>query len=284
MPKLPACSGDIAKSSVPCLQKTDQKGGKKFPSFNSSWATEIALDVEAVHALCENCSILLVEAASPSMKNLLAAEDFAASKANVISNSWGGPELANETTLDSHFNQPGVAIVASSGDSGYGVQYPAASPYITAVGGTSLYLNTSGGYKDENAWSGAGSGCSNYEVKPTWQNDTKCTGRTVADVSAVADPQTGFAIYTQSAPNGKKGWVIAGGTSLAAPIIAAVYALSGNINKQTNGLPYLLGSKSNLHDVVGGSNGTCSPSYLCAGKTKYDGPTGLGSPKGVSAF
>ncbi len=177
-----------------------------------------------------------------------------------------------------------MAITVSSGDNGYGTQYPAASPYVTAVGGTSLFMNGNI-YKDENAWSGAGSGCSQYETKPVWQTDKLCPGRTVADVSAVADPATGFAIYTQSAPNSKHGWLQAGGTSLAAPLIAAIYALGSISNTQlANSLPYVQGNKQNLHDVVGGTNGDCGSSYLCAAKTKYDGPTGLGTPKGTGAF
>ncbi len=287
LPILPDCQGAINKSPVPCFTKVNQRGSSALPKPNSGWAMEIALDVETVHALCENCSILLVEASSPNLKNLMAAVDTAVSQgANAISNSYGGPEFADEKLSDSHFKHPGVAITVSSGDSGYGVQYPAASPYVTAVGGTSLYLSADGKYHDENAWSDAGSGCSKFELKPNWQTDAKCAGRTVADVSAVADPQTGMAIYSTTSAKGQKGWFKVGGTSLAAPIIAAVYALSGNIptNRQANSLPYGLGSKSNLHDVVGGSNGDCGADYLCVGKTKYDGPTGLGSPKGVGAF
>jgi subtilase family serine protease len=287
LPVLEDCKTDIAKSPIPCFAKISQRGTSALPKANGGWAMEIALDVEAAHALCENCSILLVEATSPNMNNLMAAVDQAVkSGAGVISNSYGGPEFSGETAFDSHFKHLGVAFTVSSGDSGFGVEYPAASPFVTAVGGTSLYLGTDGKYKNEDAWSGAGSGCSQFEPKPSWQTDAKCAGRTVADVSAVADPQTGVAIYTTTSPKNQKGWFTVGGTSLAAPIIAAVYALSGNIpdNKQANSLPYGLGSKSNLHDVVGGSNGQCSPAYLCTGKTKYDGPTGLGSPDGTGAF
>ncbi len=286
LPILPNCKTDVAKSSAPCFQKISQRGTSALPAANAGWSMEIALDVEAVHALCENCSIVLVEAASPNLKNLMAAVDQAVKAGAIaVSNSYGGPEFPEEVSQDSHFNHPGIAFAVSSGDSGYGVQYPAASPYATAVGGTSLYLNSSGQYQNEDAWSGAGSGCSQYENKPSWQQDKKCGGRTVADVSAVADPATGFAVYSSISPKGQKGWFTAGGTSLAAPIIAAVYA-SGSLpkNRLANSLPYDFGTKLNLHDVIGGSNGICNPSYLCAGKTKYDGPTGLGSPNGSSAF
>jgi subtilase family serine protease len=286
LPVMPVCKGDIAKSAVPCFQKINQRGKAALPKPNGGWATEIALDVETVHAVCENCRILLVEATSPNMNNLLMGVDTAIAKgATIISNSWGGPEYAGEVELDKHFNHPGIAITVSSGDSGYGVEYPAASPYVTAVGGTTLFMESEK-YKDENAWSGAGSGCSQYETKPEWQNDTKCKGRTVADVSAVADPETGVAIYSSTSPKGQKGWFTVGGTSLAAPLIAATYAVSEKIpkNQMLNSLPYLFGTRSNLHDVVGGTNGDCSPAYLCTGKTKYDGPTGLGTPKGAGAF
>jgi subtilase family serine protease len=287
LPILPGCKTDISKSAVPCFQKLSQRGTSALPALNKGWSMDIALDVEAVHALCENCSILLVEATSPNMTNLMASVD-AAVKAGVIavSNSYGGPEFSGEASFDSHFKHPGIAFTVSSGDSGYGVEYPAASPYVTAVGGTSLYLGSDGKYKNENAWSGAGSGCSRFENKPSWQTDTKCPGRTVADVSAVADPDTGFAVYSSTSPKNQKGWFTVGGTSLASPLIAAVYALSGKLpaDKTANSLPYNLGTKSNLHDVVGGSNGDCNPSYLCTGKTKYDGPTGLGSPNGATAF
>jgi subtilase family serine protease len=285
LPVLPLCKAAAAKSPIPCLQKIGQTGGKAMPAANGDWSMEIALDVEAAHAMCENCSLVLIEAKSPNMTNLFAAVDTAVKTGAIaISSSWGGPEYKGETKLDKHFEHNGIAFTVSSGDSGYGVQYPAASPYVTAVGGTSLYMNGNN-YSNENAWSGAGSGCSQFEVKPNWQKDVLCKGRTVADVSAVADPSTGAAIYSSTSPKGQKGWFTAGGTSLAAPIIAAVYALASTPKTQTaNSLPYLFGNKNNLHDVVGGSNGICSPSYLCTGKTKYDGPTGLGSPNGLGAF
>jgi subtilase family serine protease len=287
LPILPICPGAINKSAAPCFAKVSQRGTSALPKANGGWSEEIALDVETIHGLCQDCSILLVEATSPNMKNLSAGVDAAVKLgANVVSNSYGAPEFSGETAFDSHFKHPGVAFVVSSGDSGYGVQYPAASPYVTAVGGTSLYLTAGGNEKDENAWAGTGSGCSQFETKPSWQTDSQCSGRTVADVSAVADPATGMAIYTTTSNKGQKGWFTVGGTSLAAPVIAAVYALSGSLpnNRTENSLPYSLGTKNNLHDVVGGQNGNCSPSYLCTGKTKYDGPTGLGSPNGVGAF
>ena len=285
IPTLPNCNVAIASSPVPCFKKVNQNGGTNYPQQNAGWALEIALDVEAAHALCQNCSILLVEASSASYTNLLAAEDRAAILgAKIISNSWGSNEFSSQTALDYHFNKPGVAITVSSGDSGYGAQYPASSRYITAVGGTSLTVNDDNSYGGETAWSGSGSGCSLYETKPAWQKDASCAKRTVADVSAVADPNTGAAVYDSVRYQGVRGWFQVGGTSLSAPIIAAIYALSGNTASPS--IPYISVSStpSSLRDVISGSNGSCGGSYLCTAFPGYDGPTGLGSPNGFGAF
>jgi subtilase family serine protease len=285
IPRLSTCSGPVANSQVACFQKVNQNGSTtQHPSTNSGWALEISLDVETVHATCPSCSILLVEANSSSYNNLLAAVDKAvALGAKVVSNSYGGGEFSGQTSYDGHFNKPGVVFTFSSGDSGYGTQYPASSPYVVAVGGTSLFLNSDGSYNQELAWSGAGSGCSAYESKPAWQTDTKCAKRTVADVSADADPNTGAAVYDSVYYYGRRGWWQVGGTSLAAPLVASAYALSGNIpaNTQENSLPYQ--NTANLNDVTSGSNGSCG-TYLCNAAVGYDGPTGLGSPKGALAF
>ena len=287
IPSLPNCVGAVAASAVPCFKKVDQRGGTRYPFSNSGWALEIALDVEAAHAMCQNCSIVLVEADSSSFTNLLTAEDRAATLgATVISNSWGANEFSSETssTYDGHFNKPGIAITVSSGDSGYGAEYPAASRYVTAVGGTTLVFNPDGTYAGEAAWSGTGSGCSSYESKPVWQGDTGCAKRSIADVSAVADPSTGAAVYDSVRYAGQRGWFKVGGTSLASPLIAASYALSGNTAGAANQIPYALGTASNLHDVTTGSNGSCGVNYLCNALLGYDGPTGLGTPNGFSAF
>ena len=272
-----------------CFKKVNQTGGTTYPKKNGGWALEISLDVQIAHAVCPNCKILLVEASSNSFTNLLTAEDYATSHANVVSNSWGGGESSSETGYDSHFNHLGVPITVSSGDNGYGVEYPAASQYVTAVGGTTLNLNANNTRSSETAWSGAGSGCSAYEAKPSWQHDSGCARRTVADVSADADPNTGAAVY-DSTPYClignffcTTGWYQVGGTSLAAPLIAAVYALAGNAAVTTYGsFPY-----SNtlwLYDVTSGSNGSCGGSYLCTAGLGYDGPSGLGTPIGTGGF
>ena len=273
-----------------CFKKVNQSGGQgSYPSNNVGWSLEISLDLDMASAICPNCHILLVEATSNSNANLYAAEDTAARLgATVISNSYGGAEAATETTDDAHFNHPGVAITVSSGDSGYGVEYPAASRYVTAVGGTTL--TRAGAGFTESAWSGAGSGCSAYEPKPAWQHDAGCARRTVADVSAVADPNTGVAVYDSNCSAFQqlvgqcfKGWGTVGGTSASSPIIAGVYALAGNAATVNYGsAPYA--NPGALHDVTSGSNGSCGGSYLCTAGAGYDGPTGLGTPNGTGAF
>jgi subtilase family serine protease len=277
---LPACT-----TANGCFKKVNQTGGTTYPRKDAGWSLEIALDVETVHAICPNCKILLVEATTNSFANLIAAEDYAAAHANIVSNSWGGSEFSSETTstYDGHFNHPGKPITFSSGDSGYGVEYPAASHYVNAVGGTTLTLNANNTRKTETVWAGAGSGCSAYEPKPTWQTDTGCVRRTVADVSADADPNTGAAVYDTVRYQGRSGWFQVGGTSLASPLIAAVYALAGNGANTVDG-SYPYSHKSGLFDVTSGSNGSCGGSYLCTGKVGYDGPSGLGTPIGTTAF
>jgi subtilase family serine protease len=260
-----------------CFRKVNQTGGTlPMPPPSPDWSLEISLDLDMVSAVCPNCHILLVEANTNLNTDLYTAEDTAAALgANAISNSWGGGESSGETASDTHFNHPGIAITASSGDDGYGVSYPAASRYLTAVGGTSLTRGGSRGWT-ETAWSGAGSGCSAYEAKPSWQTDSGCARRTVSDVSAVADPNTGVAVLFGGL------WFTVGGTSASSPIIASVYALAGNASSVNPGYPY--SHTGGLFDVVSGSNGSCNPSYLCTAQAGYDGPTGLGTPNGVSGF
>jgi subtilase family serine protease len=276
---LPACT-----TANGCFRKVNQSGGTSYPSANSGWALEISLDIETAHGVCPGCKILLVEASSASTTNLGIAENRAVTLgAHVVSNSWSAGEFSGETSADTtYFKHPGVAITVSSGDSGYGVQWPAASPYVTAVGGTTLHLS-GGGYGSETAWSDAGSGCSVYETKPAWQTDSGCSRRTVADVSADADPNTGAAVYDSTRYSGQSGWFQVGGTSLSSPLVAAVYALAGTASQVDYGqTPYL--HTSSLHDVASGSNGSCGGSYLCTAVGGFDGPTGLGTPNGLAAF
>jgi subtilase family serine protease len=265
-----------------CFRKIDGSGGSNYPAPDAGWAKEVSVDLDMVSAACPDCHILLVEAATPDLPVLAAAEDTAAGWPGVvaISNSFGVGEQPAELGWDPHFHHPGVAIVAASGDSGFGTVYPATSPYVTAVGGTNLQRASNSRGWTETAWSGSGSGCSGYEPKPAWQHDTGCAKRTSADVAAVADPATGVSVYDTYQWSG---WLTAGGTSAAAPIIAAAFVLAGNAASAGPGYPYA--HSGGLSDITSGSNGLlCLAAYLCTAGAGYDGPTGLGSPGGISAF
>ena len=286
---LPSC---LNTGTSPCFRQVNQNGGTSLPRGNYGWGEEISLDLDMVSAVCPNCHILLVEASSNSFTNLAAAEDYARSQTSAptfpvvaISNSYGGSEFSSEASYDSHYTSAKAAITVSTGDSGYGVEYPAASPDVTAVGGTTL--SGSGSSWSETAWSGAGSGCSSYEAQPLSQSTVLsitgvCAKRALADVSADANPNTGVSVYdTYREP----GWMVFGGTSVASPVVASVYALAGNTasgSVASAGLPYSHGSS--LHDILTGSNGSCGGSALCTATTGWDGPTGLGSPNGIGAF
>lgn len=263
-----------------CFRKVDQNGGTNYPRNDTGWSQESALDLDMVSAMCPECKIVLVEASSNSLANLAAAENEAARLgAHAISNSYGGGE-SGSTSYESSYNHSGIAITVSSGDNGYGVEFPASSPHVTAVGGTSLTRASNTRGWSETAWSGAGSGCSSVYAKPTWQTDPLCGMRTVADTSAVADPNTGVAVYGPVSAR-RSGWQVYGGTSVAAPLTAAVYGVNGgSVNYGQN--PYL--NKSSLFDVTSGSNGSCGGTYLCTAQPGYDGPTGLGTPNGATAF
>jgi len=270
-----------------CFRKVNETGGTTYPTSDADWGNEISLDVDMVSALCPNCHILLVEATSNSTSDLAASVDEAVTLgANVVSNSYGGPEFSDESYFDSSYDHPGVAIVASAGDAGYGVEYPAASPDVVAVGGTSLDQLTATGTRDatETAWSGTGSGCSAYETKPTWQTDTGCANRMVADVSAEADPNTPVWVYDSADGGDDNGWVMYGGTSAASPIIGAMYALAGNAPSSAAMNSYPYAHPNALNDIVSGSNGTCTTAYFCDAEPGYDGPTGLGTPNTADAF
>jgi N-acetylneuraminic acid mutarotase len=278
---LPVC--DTANG---CFQKLNQDGQTSpLPpaAGDNGWDVEESLDVDMVSAICPNCHIDLVEANSNDDSDLYTAEDAAvATGAKFVSNSWAGDEYSGETTDDAYFNHPGTVITAAAGDYGYGPLYPSASQYVTSVGGTTLTADSSSprGW-DETAWSGTGSGCSQFEPKPTWQTDTGCSNRTETDVSADADPNTGVALYDSYSQGG---WTEVGGTSVATPIIASTYALAGTPVAGTYPSSYPYSHTSSLNDVTSGSNGDCTPAYLCTAGPGYDGPTGLGTPDGVTAF
>ncbi|MFD5403860.1 S53 family peptidase [Streptomyces griseorubiginosus] len=282
---LPACT-----TANGCFKKVSQTGSTtSLPAGDAGWSEEISLDLDMVSAIAPNAHILLVEATSPTMANLgKSVNEAVALGAKFVSNSYGGSESSSDTSYDSsYFNHPGVAITVSAGDSGYGAEYPAASKYVTSVGGTALSTASNSRGWTETVWrtsstEGTGSGCSTYDAKPSWQTDTGCTKRMISDVSAVADPATGVSVYDSYGITA--GWYTFGGTSAAAPIIASVYALAGTPGSSDYPAQYPYKHTSALNDVTSGNNGTCSTSYFCTAGTGYDGPTGLGTPQGVSAF
>jgi hypothetical protein len=262
----------------------------------NGWDIEESLDLDMVSAICPHCHIDLLEADSNNLADLGTAAQTAAGLSGVIavSNSYGGTEFTGETGDDADYDHPGVAVTVSTGDSGYGVEYPAASPWVTAVGGTSLTPDSSvaRGWA-ESVWGdgtegtdgdGAGSGCSAYEPMSSWQgtaSDPLCANRTVADVAADADPATGICLYdSYSLAGWSCGW---GGTSEASPIIAATYALAGTPAADSYPASYPYTHPTFLHDVLTGSNGDCG-TYLCNGGHGYNGPTGMGTPEGLRAF
>ncbi|CAG7656762.1 Kelch motif-containing protein [Actinacidiphila bryophytorum] len=279
-----------------CFSKVSQRGGGDLPDPDPDWAGEISLDLDMVSAAAPNAHILLVEADSAFFDDLGASVDQAvALGAKYVSNSYGtgydstpgsGEDPSEATSMDPYYNHPGVAVVASSGDDGYGVSYPAVSPYVTAVGGTALTRDsgTARGWSESvwnNAYGGPGSGCSLYEPKPAFQTDTVCDMRGEADVAAVADPATGVAVYQTY---GNDGWAVYGGTSASSPLIAGVYASAGTPGDGTYPNAYPYAKPGSLNDVTEGDNGSCSPAALCTAGPGWDGPTGLGTPNGLAAF
>ncbi|WP_031030968.1 S53 family peptidase [Streptomyces sp. NRRL WC-3725] len=272
-----------------CFKQVSQTGSTtSLPANDTGWAGEEALDLDMVSAACPNCNIILVEANSANDTDLGIAENEAvALGAKFVSNSWGGSESSGQTTEDTqYFKHPGVAITVSAGDSAYGAEYPATSQYVTAVGGTALTTAANSRGWTESVWQtnateGTGSGCSAYDPKPAWQTDTGCAKRMEADVSAVADPATGVAVYDTF---GGSGWAVYGGTSASAPLIAGVYALAGTPGATDYPAKYPYSHTANLYDVTTGNNGSCSTSYFCTARTGYDGPTGWGTPNGTAAF
>jgi hypothetical protein len=262
-----------------CFLKVNQDGDPAhLPTPQVGWDLEIMLDLDMVSAACPNCAIVLVEADDSGVDNLATAAATGASYAEVVSNSYSATEDASETGLDGSYSVPGVIYTASSGDVGFGPQYPAASPSVVAVGGTSLTRDSSTRGWHEEAWDGGGSGCSGFEPKPAWQSDSGCTKRTEVDISAVSDPNTGVAVYGPfpSCSPHSACWGVAGGTSAAAPLIAGAYMVAaGTPVNRAGQLAYARSSMFN--DITDGQNGPCG-TYLCMAGAGYDGPTGLGTP------
>lgn len=276
-----------------CLTILDQNGGTNFSTgFDALWTLEASLDTQLAHGICQTCKILVIEANSTSASDLATAERTAVSLgATAVSNSWGFPESGFDK---SSFIHPGTAIVAGSGDSGYGAfLWPANIPQVVAVGGTTLNINTDNTYRSESVWDGAGSGCVSSELAFSWQTNlpnwsqTGCgITRAVSDVSANADPSTGAAIYDSTPYGGSTGWYQLGGTSASTPVVAAAYALAGGVpaNHDAPSVLYANYNTSNFNDVISGTNNYVCNSIMCKGETGYDGPTGLGSLNGLGAF
>jgi len=283
---LPACT-----SANGCFRKV--YSGTK-PATNANWALEIALDVEWAHAIAPKATIVLVETPTNSLTNLLAGVDVAVRNgASAVSMSWTVAEFSGENSYDNHFTASGVTYFAAAGDSGTGVVYPAASPDVVGVGGTSLHLNSSGNYQSETAWSGSGGGLSKIEREPLFQSqfaipDDAKGYRGAPDVSYNGDPGTGVAIYDSFGINGASGWFQVGGTSAGTPQWAALIAITNSTRVATRkaNLPsadtnlYSIAKSamaSDFHPVTSGTNGTCGA--LCTATAGYDFVTGLGTPQ-----
>jgi len=284
---LPACT-----TANGCFHKVNQRGADApLPPKVPHWGGEFALDVEMASAICPECKILLVEADDNATNNLAASADTAvALGATEVSASYGAQEnrYTHENAAD--YKHPGVAMVAATGDNGFQPpSEPAVFDSVIAVGGTTLARDkTSDRGWYETAWWDAGSGCSAWFDKPAWQTDPNCTGRTVADISILADPWTGPAVYVTDPDDGYDGWTIIGGTSASAPMIAGVIALGGHPEKFDNASSfYTPQGQAGLNDVVGGTNSwndRCGGDYLCWAVPGYDAVTGWGTPNGLSAF
>ncbi len=275
----------------------NQTGGTVLPGvdYSGNWEAETALDVEWAHALAPGASLLLVEANSDEISDLLVSARTAASfqGVSVVSMSWGNAEFMNETNYDSYFTTPaghtGVTFVASSGDSGAPPIYPATSPNVLAVGGTTLTVDSQGNYVSETAWSSSGGGISAYEPQPGYQRGVvtqSSTQRTNPDVAFDADSETGLAVYNSYLTSeGVSPWSVTAGTSAGAPAWAAIMAIA-NQGRTLAGEAALDGPSqtmpaiyqmpaTNFHDIVTGSS-TGTPPYSAG--PGYDLVTGRGSP------
>ena len=266
---LPACT-----TSNGCFAKVNQTGGTSYPGADAGWALEISLDVQWAHAIAPGAKILLVEASSASLTDLLAAEDYAKSHAQYVSNSWGTSELFFETLFDSHFTQAGVSIFASSGDSGLSASWPASSPNVISVGGTTLQFDANNNFIGEMGWSSGGGGCSAYETAPTAQasfagyGQVNCGGaRATPDVALDADPASGVSVYDSTPYSGQTGWYKLGGTSVSSPIWAARSAIQG----VTVDAGYVYGADIAFRDITSGNNGApCLVGFdLCSGRGSW---------------
>ena len=284
---LPACT-----TSNGCFHKVFSNGHQ--PAANANWSVEISLDIQWAHAIAPQAKIVLVETSTNNMSDLINGVDVAVRNgASVVSMSWTSSEFNGEKSLDNHFVSNGVTFFSASGDNGTSVAYPAASPFVIGVGGTSLTLDSNGNYVSETAWSGSGGGESAVESEPLFQeqfgipNDARGT-RGVPDVSYNSNPGTGYAVYDSVGINGAAGWFQVGGTSAASPQWAALVAIANSSRvavrkanlSSASSIVYSI-AKANLasdfHAVTQGTNGSCG--VLCTASTGYDFVTGLGTPQ-----
>lgn len=269
---LPACT-----TANGCFKKVDQTGGTRYPRTDAGWALEISLDVQWAHAIAPGAKILLVEAKTNSFANLLAAEDYAKSHAQYVSNSWGASEFSGENSYDSHFSQTGVSFFVSAGDAGLPAEYPSSSPNVISVGGTTLHFSGNT-FTGETGWSNGGGGCSTYENATSAQSSfsgyaqVSCAGkRATPDVSLDADPASGVSVYDSTRYQGQQGWYAVGGTSASAPMWAARSAVAGAVVSSA----YVYGSSISYRDITSGNNGApCLVGFdLCTGRGSWVGAT-----------
>ena len=281
---IPQCT--IANS---CLNVVSQTGSTSSLPADAGWSDEIMLDVESAHMICQTCKILLVEANDAYTSDLATANNEAASFNPVsISNSWSSS--ADQPSYDSSFNHPGIAEIASTGDTGTvsnGASWPSDSPNVIGASGTTLQIHNDNTWSSETVWSGSGGGCSNYYSAPSWQSSLAVWGsngcgsyKAFGDISADADPNTGAAIYISGT------WYEYGGTSLSSPLIASMFALSGGLTPGSSAANILYSSNkpSNFHDVTVGNDCVTGLTTHCTASTGFDTPSGLGTPNGIGGF
>jgi subtilase family serine protease len=277
----PNAAGDLATYNAtyglpaPNFAKYNQFGEQKnYPRPDPGrWTVEESLDIEMLSAGCPLCTIILVEANSAKWADIQTAVDEAVKLgATVVSNSYSGRHGD-----PSHYDRKGVTFLASAGDAGYGIKDPADFPSVVSVGGTDLTPCRNKRGWCESTWSGTGSGCSAFG-KPRWQTDTGCPNRTDNDVAAVATDVAVLDSYDG-------GWFTVAGTSISSPLVGSIFGLAGNSTKQNGGRTFWMHKHHRyLYDITSGSNGSCTPAYLCTARIGYDGPTGWGTPNGTGAF
>ena len=289
-------NAEFGLPAPPSFRKVNQSGGTKYPAVDAGWALEAALDVQWAHAVAPSAGILLVEASTSSLSNLMAAVSWAAAQpgVSVVSGSFGIPEYLRQRDHDARCRLTTAVCVFATGDTGNPPAYPSTGPWALGVGGTTLQLDAAGSVLGETAWSGSGGGVSAYTAKPAWQSAVSTAVRRAApDVAYAGDPATGFAVYSSTPYLGQSGWFQMGGTSAGAPQWAGILAASNQLRKglgrpvlsavnASGATPlhtamYSSAVRAALFDVSTGTNGTCGA--VCTARTGYDTVTGVGSPR-----